>query len=364
MSVYKRRNRWYVYITFPDGTRYRKSVGTKRQAEEIEKRIKAAIVEGKWEIYKMRDVSFSDLAAEYLEYARVNKAASSFRSDRCRIELHLLTYFGDIPIKRMTSQMVEDYKQVRLKEGASPNTVNHEMANLSHMLRLAIQWQYVDKNVVSDVKRIRIPEKPTRFLGRDEILRLVEAARESHIYPILMTALHTGMRKSELLNLRWTDIDFDQRAVTVQAKDDWHTKNYKSRTLQLTPALYEMLREHRKQHLSRGVQSKYVFTYCGKRIRDNIKRSLKTVLRKASLTGVTLHTLRHTFASQLAMAGVSLKEIQELMGHQSFVTTLQYAHLSEDHVKRQVMKLPFADGWDDARHNRATISINADALPK
>ncbi len=64
------------------------------------------------------------------------------------------------------------------------------------------------------------------------------------------------------------------------------------------------------------------------------------------------------------MAGVSLKEIQELMGHQSFETTLQYAHLSEDHVKRQVLKLPFADGWDDARHNRATISINVDALPK
>ncbi len=63
-----------------------------------------------------------------------------------------------------------------------------------------------------------------------------------------MTALHTGMRKSELLNLKWTDVDFDQCTVTVQAKDDWHTKNYKSQTLQLTPALYEILREHRKQH--------------------------------------------------------------------------------------------------------------------
>ncbi len=64
------------------------------------------------------------------------------------------------------------------------------------------------------------------------------------------------------------------------------------------------------------------------------------------------------------MAGVSLKEIQELMGHLSFEITLQYAHLSEDHVKRQVLKLPFANGWDDARHNRATIDINVDASPK
>ncbi|MFC1717372.1 tyrosine-type recombinase/integrase [Candidatus Poribacteria bacterium] len=364
MSVYRIGKKCYVYVTFPDGTRYRKSVGTKRQAEEIEKRIKSAIVQGKWEIYKMKDVSFSDLAAEYLEYARMNKAPSSFKSDRCRIELHLLPYFDDIPIKRISAQMVEEYKQARLKEDASPNTVNHELTNLSHMLRLAIQWQYIDRNVVSNVQRMRLPERPTRFLSKSEILRLMEAARESYIYPILMTALHTGMRKSELLNLKWTDIDFDQCTVTVQAKEDWHTKNYKSRTLQLTPALYEVLRKHRKQHLSRGVQSEYMFTYRGKRIRCDIKGSLKTVLRKAHLVGVTLHTLRHTFASQLAMAGVSLKEIQELMGHLSFETTLQYAHLSEDHVKRQVMKLPFAEGLDDARHNRATISIDADALQK
>lgn len=168
MSVYKVRNKWYVYITFPDGTRYRKSVGTKKQAEQHEKQMIAAIVQDKWEIHKMKDVSFSDLAAEYLEYAKANKAASSFKSDRCRIELHLLPYFGDIPIKRMT----------------------------------------------------------------------------------------------------------------------------------------------------------------------------------------------------LSMAGVSMKEIQELMGHLSFETTLQYAHLSDDHVKRQVTKLPYADGWNGARYNRAIISINADALQK
>lgn len=312
----------------------------------------------------MKEVSFSELAIEYLDYARMNKASTSFKSDRCRIEGHLLPYFGDIPLKRITPQMVEDYKQVRLTEGASNNTVNHELTNLSHMLRLAIQWRYIDKNVVSNVERMRVPEKPKRYLTQKEIQRLTEAAKGSYIYPLIMTALHTGIRKSELLNLKWTDIDFDQCIVTVQAKEDWHTKNYKSRTLQLTPALYDVLREHRKKHLGSGVQSEYVFTYCGRRIRCHIRKSHKTVLRKAKLSGVSLHTLRHTFASQLAMAGVSLKEIQELMGHQSFETTLQYAHLSDDHVRRQVLKLPFAEGWNGARHNRAIISVNADSLPK
>ena len=159
-----------------------------------------------------------------------------------------------------------------------------------------------------------------------------------------MTALHTGMRKSELLNLTWSDIDFSQRTITVQSKDGWHTKNYKPRTLQLTPALYELLQAHRRLHLEMGVQSEYVFTYQGKRIKRGIEDSLRTALKKARLVDVGLHTLRHTFASQLVMSGVSLRDVQELMGHQSFETTLQYAHLSEEHVKKQVLRLPFANG--------------------
>ena len=105
-----------------------------------------------------------------------------------------------------------------------------------------------------------------------------------------------------------------------------------------------MLKVHRQLHLEHRIQNDYVFTYQGNRIKTDICVSLGTVMKKAGLTDVTLHTLRHTFASQLVMAGVALKEVQELMGHQSFETTLQYVHLSEDHVKRQVLKLPFANG--------------------
>lgn len=112
----------------------------------------------------------------------------------------------------------------------------------------------------------------------------------------------------------------------------------------MTPFLYSVLKEHKQDQQKLGVKSDYVFTYKGNRIRDNIKKSLKTVVNKAGLEDVTLHTLRHTFASQLVMAGVSLMEVQKLMGHESFETTLRYAHLKEDHVKCQVLKLPFANG--------------------
>ena len=241
-------------------------------------------------------------------------------------------------------QRVDGYKATRFREGASPNTVNRELANLSHMLKMAIRWRYVDTNVVSGVSKLKIPEGNSRFLRQEEIQRLLQSAEDSYIRPLITTAIHTGMRKAELLNLQWSDIDFDQRTVTIQAKGDWHTKNYKSRIIQLTPALHKALKEHKKQCEELGVRSEYVFTYRGKRIQGGVDRTLRAVLLKAGLEDVTLHTLRHTFASQLVMAGVPLRDVQKLMGHQSFETALQYAHLSEDHAKKQVLKLPFANG--------------------
>jgi site-specific recombinase XerD len=113
--------------------------------------------------------------------------------------------------------------------------------------------------------------------------------------------------------------------------------------LQLTPALERTLKEHRRLQQDLGVRSEHIFTYQGKRIKTRFRVSLLKVLKKAGLEDVTLHTLRHTFASQLVMAGVSLVDVKKLMGHQDYKTTLQYAHLSKEHVKRQVLKLPFAD---------------------
>ena len=186
---------------------------------------------------------------------------------------------------------------------------------------------------------MRLVKNPPRFLGKDEIDRLLSAAKGYYIYPLLETALATGMRKSELFNLKWQDIDFDNATITIQSKDDWHTKNYKSRAIALTPRLSKILLAHKAEQKN----SEYVFTYKGMKIHATINKSLKTVTRKAGLTGVTLHTLRHTFASHLVMAGVQLREVQELMGHASFETTVRYAHLSQDHVKKQVLRLPFAE---------------------
>lgn len=347
MSVRKRKFkkgvRWFVDIALPNGERYRKMVGTKKQAELVQRKIEAEIVAGEWDIRESEDIRFSDLVQEYLEYAMTSKAKSTCKTDKYRIAAHLMPYFGDILLKDITVQMVDRYKALRIEEGAAAHTINNELANLSHILKMAIRWRYIDRNVVSDVDKMKLAKKPPRFLSQTEIKKLIDAAEGSHIQPIIVTAIHTGMRKSELLNLKWSDIDFDQKTITIQPKPDWHTKNYKSRVLKMTPVLDKVLRQHKEQQERIGYQSEYAFTYEGKRIKWGVDMGLKTIKKKAGLENITLHTLRHTFASQLVMAGVPLRDVQELMGHQSFETTLQYAHLSEEHVKSQVLRLPFAN---------------------
>ncbi|MFC1714278.1 tyrosine-type recombinase/integrase [Candidatus Poribacteria bacterium] len=350
MSVYKRNfkhgPRWCVYLTFKDGTRHRKVVGTKREAEKVEQKLRSEIVAGRWDLWEKQEVLFSDLVVEYLDYAETSKSKSAFRCDKSRILNHLLPYFQHAPLDMIKPQMVDAYKAMRIRAKAAPKTIILELSNLSHMLKMATRWRYIDKNVVDNVEKPKLIRNPPRFLSQEEIQRLIKEAHGSHIFPLIVTALHTGMRKSELLNLQWTDIDFAQGTTTVQSKEDWHTKSYKSRTLQLTPFLRGILIQEQQRLHSEEISCLYVFTWKGERIKQDIRRSFGRVLRNAELDncGVTLHTLRHTFASQLVMAGVNLREVQQLMGHQDYSTTLRYAHLSEDHVKRQVLKLPFANG--------------------
>lgn len=344
MPVAKRQNKkgvvWSVDVRI-NGRRIRRTVGTKREAEIIEARIKADARAERWELKKPEDLLFSDVVERYLGYTELNKARSTYRNDKYRIEANLVPFFGDMFLRSIEYEDVEAYKAMRL-ELVSQNTVNHELTNLSHMLRMAIKWGYAERNIMASVERFKLTRTTPGYLSEGEVGKLLDAAEGTYIYPILVTALHTGMRRAELFNLQWPDVDFSQSTITIQGKADWHTKNYKARTMQMTPVLESTLHELWRQ----GPRAEYVFHNNGKR-RSYVDGTLRSVCKHAGLEGVTLHTLRHTFASHLVLAGVTLREVQELMGHQSYETTLRYAHLSQEHVKKQVMRLKYAGSEEE-----------------
>jgi integrase len=146
--------------------------------------------------------------------------------------------------------------------------------------------------------------------------------------PIVITALSTGMRRGEIINLKWDDVDFSQGHITI-----WESKNGESHTAPMSDLLAETLRRQKEE---RRPRNPLVFPSPTGKPYTDFRQSFKSACREARITDFRFHDLRHTFASHLVMNGVDLTTVKELLGHKTLVMTLRYAHLSQGHKKKAV----------------------------
>ncbi len=116
---FKTGAKWCVDVMLPNGKRYRRVIGTRKQAEHVQKRLESEIVEGKWDIRLQEDIPFNALVMKYAEYSEASKSESTVQADECRTESQLIPYFGDTPLSQITSQMIDSYKAMRVQQGAS-----------------------------------------------------------------------------------------------------------------------------------------------------------------------------------------------------------------------------------------------------
>ncbi len=322
MAIYKRNKIWYIDY-FYEGRRIREAVGSsKKLAQKALMIRKTQITQGKFDIQDTKpSITFGELAKTYIEYAKVNK--KSWKRDVVSLN-KLLPFFENRQLKHITPFLVEQYKQQR-REEVSPATVNRELALVKHMFTLAIKWKRASNNPVKEVKFFRERNQRLRFLSEEEIHRLIESC-EPNLKAIVITAITTGMRRSEIFGLKWQDVDLERKQIILD-----ETKSGVSRKMPINDALNELL-----LNLKSRVSHEYVFlNRFGKPYKD-VKTSFKTALRKAGIEGATFHTLRHTFASHLVMSNVNLRTVQELLGHKSFQMTMRYSHLSEEYKERAV----------------------------
>jgi integrase len=216
---------------------------------------------------------------------------------------------------------------------AAPATQVRYLAALSHVLSFAVrELGWLDANPVQKVRRPREPRGRVRFLSEDERLRLSEACKVSSdrsLYPLVMVALGTGARQSEMMRLRWSDLDFQRRRAVLQ-----ETKNGERRTLVLSPPVLETLREWGSV---RRLGSDLVFA--GPRASRFLRTSWEKALKDAKLADFKFHDLRHTFASYLAMSGATLAELADSLGHKTLAMVKRYAHLSEQHTSGVVNRM-------------------------
>jgi integrase len=246
-------------------------------------------------------------------------------------EMQRLMRAFDGYLPKLTTAMIEKYKVQRSQE-VKAGTVNRELALLKHMLTKAVDWGYLKQNPARAVKLLKEPPGRLRYLEAEDIQRLLEACDDPqtpYLRPIVMVALHTGMRLGEILGLRWGDLDLRHRLISIT-----RTKNNERKTIPINEILYEEL-----VNLSRHMNSPFLFCHPDRTRILRIDRSFPSALSRAGIKGFRFHDLRHTFASHLAMRRVSLETIGALLGHKDPKMTKRYAHLSPTTLQQAVTTL-------------------------
>ena len=327
-GIYKRGNVWWIRYAGLDGQIDYASSGSSRykDAEALLLQRKQSIKEGKQpETKKIVNHSFNELIAEYLKWAERQRC---FKSKVYLIK-QLVDTFGRLPLRRFNTMLVEQYQTERLQRGNKPATVNRLLATLKHAFTKAVEWDMVEEEVLKRVRKVKFLEENNRrlrYLSKEECQSFVKAC-DPHLRPIVITALNTGMRKGEILSLKWDNVDLKHGFILLDI-----TKNGDRREVPINDTLRNNL-----QGISRRLDVPHVFHdyVTGKPYKD-VKRSFTSACKRAGIRDFKFHDMRHTFASHLVMAGVDITTVKELLGHQELKMTLRYAHLAPSHKVKAV----------------------------
>jgi integrase len=339
MAVRKLKGSWWVDFRF-NNIRYRKRSpdNSHAGARAYETTLRSKLAKGEpididWKKEKEKIQSFEEFAWTWFEiYVKNNNKISEVKSKESILKAHLVPFFGKTPINGISSLKIEQYKAKKLAEGLSAKTVNNHLTVLNKCLKIANSWFELDN--VPVIKWLKVPPQKYDFLSPGEGQSLLDHAQGIWREMILL-AMKTGLRYGELRALDWSDINWNTRTLTVRRSFCRNvmgsTKSNKERHIPLTGEVCRALSRRSQDH---GL----IFSGEGKRPLSNkvLYESLRAVCRKAQLRQIGWHTLRHTFASHLAMAGASMKAIQELMGHSDIKTTLRYAHLTPSILRNTV----------------------------
>lgn len=339
-GIYKRKDSpyWWIEYTGSDGQRRQESTKTtlKQEAQYILSCKLKAAMEGVILSSKKKDRPFTELATEYLEWA---KRQRSCRQKGEQIKLLLMEFKG-FNLREFTTKAIEQYQSKRLNEGKKPATVNKAIAILKHMFTKAEEWGWIDELTLKGVHRVRnIREnnKRLKYLEPEQETALLDNCK-AHLKPVVITALKTGMRKSEILGLTWDRVDLRNGLILLDV-----TKNGERREIPINSALKIVLERLALENIE-GYP--HVFHDKQGRPYKDVKHSFGRACSDAGISGFVFHDLRHSFASRLVMSGVDITTVKELLGHKTLTMTLRYAHLAQSHKARAVEMLESKLGQD------------------
>jgi integrase len=299
-------------------------------------------------------VFIADSYTTWINASRPRTAANTLE----KLYRHFRTWYPE-PLTSITVERVESWKARRLNDGFSPSTVLRDLFTLSSVLRLAVKTGELRENPVRRVDKPRIDRRgKVRFLDQAEESRLRATLKErdsemqnrraggnerrqtrqervlpslmhfgDHLTPAILLSMNTGLRRGEVVKLRWSSVDFSRRLLTVEGRN---AKNRQTRHVPLNDEAMHVLRNWREQA---GTGA------CVFDVVTGFQTAWQKVLKRASINKFRWHDLRHHFASRLVQNGVPLNTVRDLLGHSSVGMSLRYAHLAPDQRREAVAKL-------------------------
>lgn len=370
-SIYERKGIYYAIVSYyVDGRRKQKSVstglpvkGNKRRALEFLENLKRTY-ETKESMENMDGsrLLMTDYMDEWLKIVKPLVERATYKSYDNMVSARIRPHFEklNLLLTEVEPKHIKMLYDEILEQGYTTNTVIHYHAVLHQALAYAVKNDYILSNPADRVQRPKKNKHISSFYTKEEILTLLDIAKDDPIYiPIVLSAYY-GFRRSETLGMRWSAIDFENKTITVNHKVTELTENGKTivyaedklktkssyRTLPLIPVVEEKLLEH-KAKLERN-QKLFGNSYCkeymdyvcvdemGKLFRPNfVSDHFGWLLKKYGLKKLTFKELRHSCASMLVAEGIPMKSIQEWLGHSNFSTTADiYSHI-DYHAKQQ-----------------------------
>ena len=344
-GLFQRGGIWWIDYTDNSGRRIRESTKTinKTLAERALAVRKAEVAQNKFSIQKIKPApDFDKFAKVYLEeYAKTNKR--SWKQDEIALRVHLIPCFGRKCLDKIAEIDVLRYKRHREQQISkfprnlhlqtkemSFVSINRELALLKKMFNQAIRWGKTNHNPVSRNVKMYKEQERIRYLSPQEESDLL-ATCPPVLKNVVLFALNTGLRRSEVASLNWQDVDIARGFVTIRAS---YSKNSETRMVFINKTVTDLLKKLEK------TDKKHNMVFCNTKgepfLSSGIATGFKRAVKNSGLKNLTFHDLRHTFASRLVMQGVNLYTVQRLLGHKSYKMTQRYAHLSDSHLQNAV----------------------------
>ena len=330
MHIYKRKNGYY-YLRFltPVGNWKNISTGCKNKRAAIEFLIKYQPNKPTLMVLN-RAVSFSVFSQKYIEYSKIHHSPSNTIRIQYVIN-NFLNYRANILLDEITRINIEEYIHYRIDK-IRPTTLNIELRVLKSMFNTAINWNLISSNPLKNVKQLRINQDIPKMFTQEEFGLILEDLSPAWLKNIIILAVNTGMRRNELINLKWADINISKQYLIIRNTESFTTKSKAERVIPLNLNSLEVLRNI-------SPKDEFVFTNCNsQKIYPNyLSQCFRDRLIKINIrNNRSFHSLRHTFASWLVQKGVPMYEVSKLLGHSDIKTTEIYAHLTSDNLRNAV----------------------------